>query len=721
LPCKELPGSSSTIVKESKAKLIDMENAQNIHGTIPLVFGLGTTGAKYVNRLVSILQTNNQELLPNQCFIVMDTFEEELNCLEYIDQNNKIILKEPMPIILQEFDPDLPTDYHISYGRSTLNRRMGIAYYRYNRDEIRARIMNIAQRLIQLCAFNKFQIIIVSSLFGGTGSGCLIDFALDLRELLFRFGWVENSLIALGLLPHLNSNPTTSANAMATLKEVSFIRRIKNAVNVEGKEYVDPFDAFFIVGTEKNGIGIDSTVEWAVAKLLIDLGIIRSNAEIPQFDLGNLRVLMRNNTSEFSTFGLYSVRVPVPEIKLVINAATAIAQDEADLDHVMESLGVEDESGRIEAKLRAIKDDVTYFSEKRSKRTHQLSSLLYQVSNRFPKLTKQLIEDQRTVEECNIEIAEIDRRLVEIMEKYPRAYLKNTLKLLFEQKETMYSERIDLQHAVATNFSLRLPISPDALESLKSRVPYLDRKDLRQISVYIGQEDDFRAIVVRNLYDYSLLSDAHILLDYQMEPHQRFGQLSIDVLQILFDWGRAEKNVQGVLELKRQKVGFTALVASSGGTNLELVKPYMQPLRHYALERISDEAEFGFVESNLNLHSVNYYILLLGMPLYDSDPRHPSRLRELNPFSNSYDSMKDNILESISRHAFLSGNPLAFSRLTGISVEGLDTNERNLKVLDFWRNYEIVDSETRVDQIYVELARAFSMFGENASDFRLGT
>jgi hypothetical protein len=193
-----------------------------------LIFGLGTTGARYVDNIALALKkfNPNGELPANQCLIAMDTHYMELMNLGNLPEYDKISLDKPTDVVIHQFDRDLPNDFVVvGDGGAGLNRRLGLAYYRYNREKIRAHVMSIATNIIRQNIANNFQVILISSLFGGTGSGCLIDFALDLKEWISQLpGVMKFSCMTIGVLPHMNSSDAAKANAYATLKEVSFIR-----------------------------------------------------------------------------------------------------------------------------------------------------------------------------------------------------------------------------------------------------------------------------------------------------------------------------------------------------------------------------------------------------------------------------------------------------------------------------------------------------------------
>jgi hypothetical protein len=89
--------------------------AQELHysPTNTLVFGLGSTGSEYVDRIVSTLRGHNKEkkLPANQCYIVMNTHQVELDSIQNVDPENKITLQKPDLGVLTEVDPDLPQSW----------------------------------------------------------------------------------------------------------------------------------------------------------------------------------------------------------------------------------------------------------------------------------------------------------------------------------------------------------------------------------------------------------------------------------------------------------------------------------------------------------------------------------------------------------------------------------------------------------------------------------
>ncbi len=386
-----------------------------------IVVGIGTTGSQLVDYIVSTLKlysrsnlppnqegnlpTNQEGTLPtNQAFIAMDSFEQELANLKRIPPEDRINILKPPVNLLQQNDPDLPNDYNIiADGGAGLVRRVGLAFYRYNRASIRDRIQQIAARFMRIGQNNNFQIILAASLFGGTGSSFLVEMGLDLKEWLSGThipGIGQVTIMAVAILPRMGSESTKKANALATLKEVSYIRSITNPIVVGNRQYVNPFEFFFIVGTEEDRAQIELTeVGKAVTKLLIDLGVIPFNVNQQQrttaLDWSNLRTYAHENMTEFSSFGLYSVGLPVVEIKWLIKAARAIEADKGTLSKTKDSVTM------LGADLQKVKENLKGYSQTASKRTQNVSTLIQKLSNGYPKLLRELEDNQTVVDDCN--------------------------------------------------------------------------------------------------------------------------------------------------------------------------------------------------------------------------------------------------------------------------------------------------------------------------------
>jgi ABC-type transporter Mla subunit MlaD len=115
-------------------------------------------------------------------------------------------------------------------------------------------------------------------------------------------------------------------------------------------------------------------------------------------------------------------------------------------------------------------------------------------------------------------------------------------------------------------------------------------------------------------------------------------------------------------------------------------------------------------------YSVHFYSLLLGLPLYENDPRAPPRLQDLVPLNKAYDEIKSNLVNTIGAHSFLFGYKDAFEKLTGIRLGGMSSEERNRRIAEFWADYEIVDPRTKIDQLYVALATTVGRFQSRGTE-----
>jgi hypothetical protein len=685
------------------------KNDMNKEPTNIIVIGAGTTGAQFVDNIVATLKVyNRQGQLPtNQAFIVMDSNPDALKKLRNIPDEAKIIIEKGGSVAnLQEKDPDLPDHVKIvGSGGAGLVRRLGLAFYRYNRDRIQNVFIQTAADMLRRGSAKSFQVVLVAGLFGGTGSSFLVELGLDLNNWLSREvqGVREVSFTALGVLPHMSAEADYKANALAALKEVAFIRSMTSSKTAGDRIYKNPFDFFFLVATEKNQTEIDDEVEKAVTKLLIDLGIIpfRESGDRQGYtlDWNNLLTYSRNNRSEFSTFGLYTVSLPILEVKWYINTERQIGDDAAALKTVGDSVE------NAEKRLKAEKQNLDIYSSKAPVLAKDVSDLNIALANGYPKLLRTLEDDQKIVDDCRDSLIAADKKLEDTMKRLPKQKLQDTVRRLDEQKERKDKVRKDLSVLEADDFSLRIPISEDAIGKITDRLSTIDELDLTEVSELVGKAEEYRNSVIVPIGNNSLISAQRTLLNYRMEAPQIAQQLDAETARVLLNWGRAEKDSSGIPRLQRRRIGCAVIITSSAEKNLETIRDKLTPLVSYARSMVAERAEPSAITPNMWQHAIHFYTLLLGLPLYESDPRLPPKMEELRDMSASYNSFKNNTTEVIAKHAFLFGNITAFEELTGISLALCRTSqERNEAIAKFWADYEIVESRTKIDQIYVTLA-----------------
>lgn len=688
------------------------ENAMLINQpTNIIVVGAGTTGAKFVDNIVATLKVYGHGVTKeNQIFVVMDSNASEMQNLTNIPEENKITIIRPTLSNLLVLDPDCPTDTYIlgAAGGAGYVRRSGLAFYRYNKEPIKSTIIRLATDLIRNGGPPNFTVILLAGLFGGTGSSFLVELGLDLKNWLHQVA-TQVSTMGIGLLPYnIGANADASANAMAALKEISFIRGITTPVQIGGRQYVNPFDFFFLVSTQKPAGRITKEAEQAVTKLLIDLGFIPFREDENRIgsglDWANLIAYSQNNLSEFSTFGLWSVSLPIAEVEWVINTEKEILVDTSTLDIVQTSVN------EVKEKLEGIKKDLEEYSANARENGQKIEELSQELANGYPKLVRQIEGHQAAIANCKSSITEAEKTLPTVLNDLPLRLIDSVRTLLEKQKLEKEDTQKSLTKRQANDFSIRIPISIDGLSKLREEMPVLANQNLQQICSLLGQAPDFSAAVMTPLNNFSLLSNSKTLLNYQMEPPIDSTELDEGTTSILTKWGRARITDDTMIaRLQRHKIGFTVISPSSDPKNLALVKDSMIPLVGHAQQVISEGSELRDIKATLWPYSIHFYSLLLGLPLYQSDTKQTPRLIDLGFMSDAYDAVKRNPINRtnriIARHAFLFGDVNAFQKLTGISLAGLQTiDQRNQKIAEFWANYEIIEPRTKVDQIYLALA-----------------
>jgi hypothetical protein len=678
-----------------------------------IVIGLGTTGAQFVDNIVSTLKVYGQgRIEKNQTFVVMETNADELPPLTNIKQDNKITIIHPALGALLVLDPDCPQSAHVIGQGAACNRRAGLALYRYNREVIKTNILKVATDLLKDGGTPNFTIILVAGLFGGTGSSFIVELGLDIKDWLQQVA-TQVSTTAIGILPRsIGAADITNANAIAALKEISFIRGINTPLRISSRTYQNPFDFFFLVSTEKVQGTIEKEAKEAVTKLLIDLGFIPyredDKRKATSLDWSNLLTFGQNSIGEFSTFSLWSVSLPIKEVEWVINTEKEIAADKATLDNTQTAMN------ETKEKINGVKQDLET-STKSSRDTEQRIITLSQIlSHGYPKLTKQLESHQATISNCKSSITEAEKAVQIASNNIPDKQLDHTRLLLEKQELLRISTEQGLSLRQANEFSIRIPIAEEGLKKLREQKTVLENQTLQQVCTILGQAPDYTSAVTTPINNFSLLSNAKTVLNYNMDPSIQTSGLNETTTNILTKWNVVETdpNTQ-IANLRRHKIGFAVICPSSVSRNIETVDNSMTPLVDYAKKVISRGSELKHIDRSIWPYSIHFYGLLLGLPLYESDTKQTPRLLDLKFMNPAYENIKkestDVIEKIIARHGFLFGDVNAFQKLTGISLAKCQTPEqRNQKIADFWANYEIIEPRTKIDQIYLSLASVIS-------------
>ena len=356
--------------KEEFSKLKDVtifgteEQGEKINGDL-LVIGLGGIGGKVVTALKGMLR-NEITSEDNIHYLLIDSDIPEmedliksskeglgLNALEVMSiyrPNLEDILEkgynnQPVQNTLAKWmSPDFPK-IHIGTEGAEGNRQIGRLMFSNAYEDMRILLFEKLEDLYSDSVSKKLDIIIVSSVCGGTGSGILGDVTYNIRAYAKSRKWEHVRVGGCLLMPDVlfanldiyqNDELRTLllANGYATLKEVS--EYIQAAY--EGKSYVfestshrlsmseNIFDSCMLVSGKKDDQGYipDGIIYSDTAYFLSKLA---HNKYIDDADENGRRKLLRDSFFEKSKLGYFKVineadyKIPIKEIENIAECA----------------------------------------------------------------------------------------------------------------------------------------------------------------------------------------------------------------------------------------------------------------------------------------------------------------------------------------------------------------------------------------------------------------
>ena len=324
-----------------------------------LVIGLGGAGGRVVCNLKGMLM---DQIKPedNINFLMIDsdipTMEQSiedskdgigLNALEIISiyrPNIDTILENGIqnnpvhPNLANWMRPDFP---NITLGRNGANgnRQIGRLMFSNAYEDMRILLFDKVKEAYERSQTGKLDVIIVTSVAGGTGSGIVADVTYNIRALAKVKKWQNFRVGGCLLMPDchfglrsINDNPELvsllNANGYATLKEIDYLMRIMDKPDGFISESTthrlcmkeNIFDSCLLVSGKKDEQGYipDGIIFSDTAYFLYKLA---TNKYIGSENYGEDRELLRDNFFKKDARGYYKVineadyKVPIKEIE----------------------------------------------------------------------------------------------------------------------------------------------------------------------------------------------------------------------------------------------------------------------------------------------------------------------------------------------------------------------------------------------------------------------
>ena len=232
-----------------------------------VIVGLGGVGKVVLMKMRRLIveEYGSLSALPNVRFLHADTFTDRKKeigqnfdqkvlgedilfdeGLERVELSNNLDQSDPQKLVthskVKEWFPDnLPITCDFAEGAGGV-RSFGRIAFHYNVHEFRKAINKTAQKASET-GTSGFDAYLVCSLFGGTGSGALLDVCYNIREVLQNMG-LNHKILGFLIIGAMNPDSTMQSNCYAALKELEYYttKGIQTTLNEAGRdELIDYF------------------------------------------------------------------------------------------------------------------------------------------------------------------------------------------------------------------------------------------------------------------------------------------------------------------------------------------------------------------------------------------------------------------------------------------------------------------------------------------------
>jgi hypothetical protein len=670
-----------------------------------IIIGLGGQGSRIVNAVRNEVLAHGP--IPAGIeFLAIDSDRLSLEQLDSVPSERRIYLPAPDDAITEAVVPWLPREFRPKAGGGCgMQRLTGKAMYLVHRTRILEAIRESARALRQRTQSTNVMVVLVNAFGGGTGSGMLIDFALDIRQEITELTGQEPLLFGIGVLPS-RSETIQRANGVALLKELHFLLSQKERRVLGGRDFSNPFELYFLVGREVMGIERDDELLAAVVRFAIDLGLIPTASKDTAgagkgagwVDLQDIRTLVKGAGHMFATFGYYRARFPAETLLqyfAILDRADAIrrrltpleaeretAQRRVD-DRKVSLSHAEEILDRAKARRRELRTNGILGANR-----PELGHFLGQIA----RAEDRLVELRRAVAEAESEVA---RLLAE------RAALDAEMADL-EARYAEVSKRLAEPEQLRTSFVV--PLSQKEIEFLAANRSIVEQGTFQSAMQALGRLPEYHERTMEVIGKNRILFLP--VVNYRM-AFQTAALLPPAVLGTLAQHGFARFDSAGNASLGEDQLWMIMAMLSSLPDNVDRDKVAGRSFKEIVERHLARRAEVRIVPSKSKRFEVAIHAWMVGLQIAPIAPGYPPRLRELEWLSPEYDKLARSG-DVLQHHAFLFGDPLAFSDLAGVAVDRTSFAATNARVTQFWSDYTPVDAAGRWAQLSPLLAEAIT-------------
>lgn len=675
-----------------------------------LIIGLGGVGGQYINSVSEALtklgeETPTQAREKSQVFLAIDSNNEALSRLNAIDIENRILVAPPNPALIKKANPWMSLELAQARGGiGSGNRR---AYGKGLYVTYRGLILDIIKKKVdEVAGFigtNNFLVVIVNALGGGTGSGMLIDLAIDIRDVILKNYGQDPFMVGIGVLPHSKESDINRANSMGAIKELHFLLNTIEELQIGDRKYVNPFHIFFLMGREIKGQTRDDDLEEALQRFLVDLGFvphkfITKEIKGHRLDLNDIIEKVSGSQNKFSTLGFYQVYIPVQELLWYFDSEEILNRVERRIDELdlsfkdienkvdvlkRERIGTQDlientlrTSAKIETERRIYKNLRVRIQNVKGELNKKYASLTDDFTNNIEAIESYLYSLEKDIRKTRAEAKFLKGTMNKIIKNVSNGELKTTYRQLpFEEKNISYVREVR-GGIRKTNFR-------ELMEKFNRFGEYLDRthRDISQLNIMLEPLLNYRHLSTREIH---------------VKP---------DTLRYLLEIRATTKSPKGEVLLNEAKVGWICAMISSCPENILSEHLAQATFKDFIEANIANDSELRILFTPARKFTFAVYWLMNGISLTSIVPGEQPRLQDLTWMSKAYNKkIEEGQRELVARHAFLLGEPAVLAQMKKESFLGVTPEEGRKYVLDFWRQYEPVDEDAATMQAIMGLA-----------------
>lgn len=658
-----------------------------------LVIGIGGQGSRFVNETKRYLE-ENKILQENQEFVSIDSHHGDISQLDMIDEESKFILQRPpIEIIEKNWQWALSAKVDI-VGESTEGasnkRAFGRILYLYNLERLEGFLKGVVHRLREKKRSNRFVVIIMCALGGGTGSSMFHEIAIFLKNWLPSIGEGSPTIIGIGTLPKQSEDSITIANTYAALKEVHFLQNLTPPVHVTTtgliKDYAAPFNGYFLLGREIKEKTRDEELSKFICHAMVDFGYfpdtkVSFKGKIG-YDLGDLNTRLHPYRRFFSTMGYFEVEFPAKKLEFLYDLYDKIPERELRLEEIKQELEearrkldeyehrrkeLEEEQGRLESEIRIHGKD---FVEK-DEVFQEMLSLLNTIKDDLGMLRPVIDDLKATIMRLEDERSEVMIELRKL--RAQRDAVERDL--INPSREHEYRTQVDLKE--------------EEIESLKQFRYDFEHMNFKQIMSELGPErsDQYYFLTHDNISNLQVVFSP--LVDYRFLSK---NDLSEEEYELLNKYKFVKPNPEGIILKDDEKLGTIISLLSTRKDNIEEAKLNESAFTKTVERELANQAVLFPLYADINRYSFSFYMMMLGLQPWRPAPNLPHRLRPLDWISEQYDHQVQDRRAMLHHSLFLS-TPKHWSTITGETfVPGAD-KENTDNIVKFWIDYRIIDKK----------------------------